>query len=1424
MDEYNTLDLASLGATDKAGDTYVKGRDDKKIKKQSDDFKKKKDDKTKAPANKQGLPPGAVGYKHGWIPVDASGKAVGPAQKPAYLADAEAKHKAAGGLSVEGYKKQAIQKRLDAAKKAEDAKKHAAEAKKTAAANKVTSAKNKAAAAQKRDASAKATAAHKAEAEKKKGEKEGAIAHKEAVDKQLVGSDPKALSDEALAAAITAAKTKLADSGYSPEAQKIVDGLKEELSARAAAPDKAATDQAAATQHVAQAMHEQKQGDAQVERDQVKEEAAQKKEAASPQAKRALVEKQAAVPDSAAARALAKLPKEDQVSVAQSRAKKALADKQKNDPALKDLAPGDRAAVISGRNAKTKHTAVLTARAKKAAAREKLRLANASTEVKQKSIKQKKVVKLTNGTQVVLDFSQLAPKGQLAFRYKHGWILINPLIPSRGRHGSGLAVKHHVKSGTTTKGHFEKSEKGTNFVPESYGHPSMHEQMQITKAKLGQQLFQAAQAKEDKALREEVKKVKNEVAVAHANDLTIKAGQASMKALNTNEHSQAKVDAHKAAYEAHTKAQTAQADVGNTDQAAKHSDAALIQQKAAHTAQGEADAKFAHKKDTQAKAISAYGDAFDAPEGTLAEKQAKALAWLDSAKASQAALDAGNPASLLEAKVSQAKQMAADLDTEIIAHIKKAKAEKSTPTFKTVALNVQMHKDGEAKTIALPGKATPSGKLIVHKSPTKKSKYVISGPGGHNLSGAYFNTQKEAKAAALEVEKHYPGEAFTKEDFQATKVSHPEEFDNFKQWVMGAVDTGDWSEPKTETFTPVGAAGGSHGAQIFEEKKGMTTKKWIKKTDEVSRLLDPAIAAFHKDMGVNTPEFKQTKDGSVQHFIPGSTPAFPNGVKINQLDVQNMVRYQILDYITANHDSHSGNWISTPRGIQEIDQGMSFKLGHSHGPDYFGGIASGGDKPVYPVLKKLADSGDVKVDLSPDTPAGQLLGKIQDLSDEQLTAYFEDYAKFAVSKGLYPSVDNFNAQLIEKKNSAAEEMAKLYPQTHNGHDTSGMAQWEKDLLNPAPVAAPVSDGKKKAVDAAWNALPPEETPKLSPAEWKEYFGNVYDVEVAAHANNVGLGAASSKLLLGPNPNAKGVSMLSLTIANEKLSEHVKADPIPELTVPDKIHLGPAGGGMNADGLIIKKAVADWVAAEGTGNYSPGKIEAWHAAIMDAKREFSTKHGKPYDASKVSSPQPVTSTFVPPDEFFSAALAAGYHRPLTDEDVNHGWEPPYASRPALSSYTGSGYTAINSLLRKNKKPKGDGSYDSDIVKKVAAMDKAFDAAPGLDKPMVTIRRLSTSGPFPDSPPPMTAGAEFIDYGYGSTAKTTTAWGGSVTMEVRMPAGTKVIDVNHNLNTYESSEQEIILDRGARYRVVSDTPGKGFGQRKIVVEVVNTRNEG
>ncbi|MDB4897203.1 MAG: hypothetical protein JWN15_3465 [Firmicutes bacterium] len=114
---------------------------------------------------KHTLPPGAVGWKHGWVPVNAAGQPVGPSQKDMsaqQIKDSNGHDSATKKAIASAYKNKAT---ADAAK----AKKKAASAAKTAA-SKAASAKTKAAnkAAAAKTAAAKKAAAAKAAATKAK--------------------------------------------------------------------------------------------------------------------------------------------------------------------------------------------------------------------------------------------------------------------------------------------------------------------------------------------------------------------------------------------------------------------------------------------------------------------------------------------------------------------------------------------------------------------------------------------------------------------------------------------------------------------------------------------------------------------------------------------------------------------------------------------------------------------------------------------------------------------------------------------------------------------------------------------------------------------------------------------------------------------------------------------------------------------------------------------------------------------------------------------------------------------------------------------------------------------------------------------------------------------------------------------------------
>jgi hypothetical protein len=230
-------------------------------------------------------------------------------------------------------------------------------------------------------------------------------------------------------------------------------------------------------------------------------------------------------------------------------------------------------------------------------------------------------------------------------------------------------------------------------------------------------------------------------------------------------------------------------------------------------------------------------------------------------------------------------------------------------------------------------------------------------------------------------------------------------------------------------------------------------------------------------------------------------------------------------------------------------------------------------------------------------------------------------------------------------------------------------------------------------------------------------------------------------------------------------------------------------------------------------------DAQLTAVSNAMKAFEAKHGSKFDISKVEVMSNATFVPTPSDlkehPLYADAVAAGYTPVNPEDSANGDWKPSQV--PGLKSsagayhYSGGSYTVINTQLRKYKKATG-GSNDAAI----AQMDKEFAAVPPLTQGIVTTRRMGDKGPFPEIPPPMEPGVVYQDHGYSSTSKDPGVWSGSVVMQVRIPEGARVLDLNHTTGSQHASEKEILLNRGSKYRVVSDA--QVAGERRIVVELV------
>lgn len=144
--------------------------------------------------------------------------------------------------------------------------------------------------------------------------------------------------------------------------------------------------------------------------------------------------------------------------------------------------------------------------------------------------------------------------------------------------------------------------------------------------------------------------------------------------------------------------------------------------------------------------------------------------------------------------------------------------------------------------------------------------------------------------------------------------------------------------------------------------------------------------------------------------------------------------------------------------------------------------------------------------------------------------------------------------------------------------------------------------------------------------------------------------------------------------------------------------------------------------------------------------------------------------------------------------------------AVEWYVRNGYESINSVLRRNV-------VDERITSKAKAIDRAFDRfGVTLEEPVTVLRGVQVPAEA------LKEGSEFVDRGFISTTgnrsiadRFASEFGRKVgvVMRISVPAGRKVL-------VGQGSEDELILPRGSRFRVIRKLPSTGLG-RPAEVEV-------
>jgi hypothetical protein len=171
--------------------------------------------------------------------------------------------------------------------------------------------------------------------------------------------------------------------------------------------------------------------------------------------------------------------------------------------------------------------------------------------------------------------------------------------------------------------------------------------------------------------------------------------------------------------------------------------------------------------------------------------------------------------------------------------------------------------------------------------------------------------------------------------------------------------------------------------------------------------------------------------------------------------------------------------------------------------------------------------------------------------------------------------------------------------------------------------------------------------------------------------------------------------------------------------------------------------------------------------------------------------------------------------MESKGASHSW------KQSLYNYTGSGYDSVNTKL--NSLPPGAKKTGSPTISNI---DAGMAASPEVDQHVVLYRGFKdpksvfSSGKWNDT---NVAGMEWTQRSYSSTsgqlstAQSFAGYGG-VVMRIIIPKDQKVHGINAKGGQHPG-ENEIILQRGLRYRVVADYGKHGSdGKRYIDVMVV------
>ena len=395
-------------------------------------------------------------------------------------------------------------------------------------------------------------------------------------------------------------------------------------------------------------------------------------------------------------------------------------------------------------------------------------------------------------------------------------------------------------------------------------------------------------------------------------------------------------------------------------------------------------------------------------------------------------------------------------------------------------------------------------------------------------------------------------------------------------------------------------------------------------------------------------------------------------------------------------------------------------------------------------------------------------------------------------------------------------------------------------------------------DRAWAYVPGMNLDKL-PANWRELStpGEIEAIEqamAAADGKGAKKKAGSIKPVAPEAPKESSVksvsdiaSMISgssggdTDVAKELVRQYADKYDLSDsevsqlknlLGIPDDNDDGPGGPGGSGG------------TPESPGGGDSPKVEAPSGA-PEAPEESSVVNSVDEADVNAADIDPEWQTMLPTEEFTEDDFIALYQSAGFNYVDRHTEPGEYDKYVGLADYVGSTYFEVNNVLRGKAKIKtGDPTeqftdaslteeeYQFAIVS-AAIIDDDFDNAPPLARTMILYRGLHSeySDELMDS---YEVGDLFTDDAYSSTTTDRTLakeWAGDesysprLLLEIVAPEGTQAINMNAYLGGYSqhSHEDEVLLDRGTTFRVISKTTDPDGETRVMRVAIVSQQRQ-